>query len=78
MKPIKVENEEIKKAICSGDAYIQVDHRKFLLMEVEQVKEPNVYEVTDPDEEKQLLNALEFNNPVLDDKEINRILGEQK
>jgi hypothetical protein len=78
MKPIKVENEDIKKAICSGDAYIQIENRKFLLLEVDQIKEPNVYEVTDPHEEKQLLNALEFDNPVLDDKEINRILGEQK
>jgi chorismate mutase len=78
MKPIKVESEEIKRVICSGDAYIQVDNRKFLLFEVDQVKEPNGYEVTDPDEEKQLLNALREENPILDDDEINRLLGDQK
>jgi chorismate mutase len=78
MKPIKVESEEIKKAICSGDVYIQVDNRKFLLFEVDQVKEPDGYEVNDPDEEKQLLNALRDENPILDDDEINRLLGDQK
>ena len=78
MKPIKVESEEIKKAICSGDVYIQVDNRKFLLFEADQVKEPDGYEVNDPDEEKQLLNALRDENPILDDDEINRLLGDQK
>lgn len=78
MKPIKIENEEMKKAICSGNAYIQVENRKFLLFEIDQMKEPNGYEVTDPDEEKQLLKALQSDNPVLDEEEINRILGEQK
>jgi chorismate mutase len=78
MKPIKVESEEIKKAICSGDVYIQVDNRKFLLFEVDQVKEPDGYEVNDPDEEKQLLNALRDENPILDDDEINKLLGDQK
>ena len=78
MKAIKVENEEIKKAICSGDVYIQIENRKFLLLEVDEMKGSNRYEVTDPDEETQLLNALRFDNPVVDDEEINRILGEQK
>jgi hypothetical protein len=78
MKPIKVESEEIKKAICSGDVYIQVDNRKFLLFEADQVKEPDGYEVNDPDEEKQLLNALRDENPILEDDEINRLLGDQK
>jgi hypothetical protein len=58
MKSIKIENEDIKKAICSGDAIIQVENRKFLLFEIDQVKEPNVYEVKDPEEERQLLDAL--------------------
>lgn len=41
------------------------------------MKEPNGYEVTDPNEEKQLLNALRGDNPILNDDEINRLLGNQ-
>lgn len=78
MKLIKIENEEIKKAISSGDDYIQIENRKFLLLEVDQIKESNVYEVTDPHEEEQLLKALELDNPILDDEEINKVLGEYK
>lgn len=78
MKPIKIENEEIEKAICTGNTYIQVGNRKFLLFEIDQMMDPNGYEVTDPDEERQLLNALKGDNPVLDEEEISRILGEQK
>ena len=59
MKPIKVENEEFGKVIISGENYIQIDDRKFLLFEVDQIKEPNVYEVSDLDEEYQLRKALE-------------------
>jgi hypothetical protein len=65
MKPIKIENEEIRKVIISGEDYIQIDDRKFLLFEVDQIKEPNVYEVTDLDEESQLRKALEEDNPIL-------------
>lgn len=35
MKPIKIENEEIKKAIYNGNTYIQVGNRKFLLFEID-------------------------------------------
>jgi chorismate mutase len=42
------------------------------------MKEPNGYEVTDPEEEKQLLKALREDNPIVDDEEINRLLGGQK
>jgi hypothetical protein len=75
MKPIKVENEEIRKVIISGEDYIQIDDRKFLLFEVDQIKEPNVYEVTDLDEECQLRKALEEDNPILSEEEINKMLG---
>jgi hypothetical protein len=78
LKPIKVENEEIKRAICSGDSYIQIGDRKFLLFEVDQIKNPNIYEVVDHDEEEQLLSALEDENPVLSEEEIKRMLGDQK
>lgn len=75
MKPIKVDNLDLKKIIQSGNYYIQVGHRKFLLMEVENAREADCYEVTDPEEEKQLLKALNGPNPILSEDEINRILG---
>jgi hypothetical protein len=65
LNPIKIENEDIQYAINSGENYIQVGERKFLLIEVEQVKE-NIYEVTDSEEEELLLQALkEDENPLL-------------
>ncbi len=75
MKPIKIDNEEILKAINSGNGYIQVDGRKFLLLEVEKIDDANVYTVTDSEEEKQLLHTLKENNPILSDKEIEFLLG---
>ncbi|HLO11354.1 MAG TPA: hypothetical protein VK190_03775 [Pseudoneobacillus sp.] len=78
MKPIKVENEDLKRAVNLGESYIQIDNRKFMLIDVDQMKEPNVYEVTDPEEEKQLLKALEENNPILSDEEIDMMLSGQK
>jgi hypothetical protein len=56
MKPITVDHKDIIEAICSGDNYIQVGGRKFLLFEVEQIEDANVYEVTDAEEENQLLH----------------------
>ncbi|GAE28254.1 hypothetical protein JCM9140_4468 [Halalkalibacter wakoensis JCM 9140] len=75
MKPIKIDNLDIIKIINSGNTYIQVGERKFLLLEVENAKETDCYEVTDPEEEEQLLMALNEDNPILTDKEINEILG---
>ncbi|MFZ3591931.1 hypothetical protein ACOI1C_22730 [Bacillus sp. DJP31] len=78
MNPIKVENEDIQYAIKSGENYIQVGERKFLLVEVEQIKE-NIYEVTDSEEEELLLQALEEDeNPLLSNKEITSMLGSNK
>ena len=75
MKPVKINNQEILKAINSGNGYIQIDGREFLLLEVEKIDDANVYEVTDPEEEKQLLQALNKNNPILSDKEVDSMLG---
>lgn len=74
MKPITV-HKDILEAIRSGDNYIQVGDRKFLLFEVEQIEDANVYEVTDAEEEKQLLHALREDNPVLADEKIDQLLG---
>ncbi|MFS0576798.1 hypothetical protein AB1K83_14260 [Sporosarcina sp. 179-K 3D1 HS] len=75
MEPIKIEDHEVKKAIQSGHPYIQVDAKKYLLMEVEEVNDYASYIVTDQYEEQQLRAALDKTNPILTDKEINTILG---
>jgi len=74
MEPIRIEHDDIKKAIQAGHSYIQVRKKKFLLMEVEDVGNDDYYEVTDPEEEKQLRAALNQDNPILSDEEINRML----
>ena len=80
MKPIKIDNEEVLKAIDSGNGYIQINGRKFLLLEVEEINDPtedSAYMVTDPEEEKQLLQAVkEETNTILSDKEIDLLLGD--
>lgn len=74
MEPIRIDQDDVKKAIQSGHSYIQVGKRKYLLMEVEEVSHDDGYQVTDPDEEKQLLKALEGDNPILSADEIKRML----
>lgn len=75
VEPIKIEDNEVKKAIQSGHPYIQVDAKKYLLMEVEEVNEYASYIVTDPDEEERLKAALDHTNPILTEDEINAMLG---
>lgn len=74
MEPIRIEQDDIKKAIQSGHSYIQVGKRKYLLMEVEEVHNDDCYQVTDPEEEKQLLEALEGDNPILSEEELKKML----
>lgn len=74
MEPIKIENEDIKKAIESSQPYIQVGTRRFLLLEIEDINNLDCYEVTDPEEEKRLVEALNENNPILSDEEIKKML----
>ena len=75
MEPIKIEDNEVKKAIQSGHPYIQVDTKKYLLMEVEEVNEYASYIVTDPEEENHLMAALDEKNPILTEDEIKKMLG---
>lgn len=74
MKPIKVDHKDIKDTVKTGNAYIQVGEQKFLLMEVEEANDGRDYIVTDPVEEEQLLHALEGDNPILSEEEINNML----
>lgn len=77
MKPIKVENEAIIEAANSDFPYIEVDNRKFLLFEVEEISDPGIYEVYDG-EELLLLEALKGNNPILSEREIDKMLADSK
>ena len=45
MKAIKIQNTDVLKAVNSGSPYIEIGNRKFLLFEVEQYPDTNVYEV---------------------------------
>ena len=74
MKPIKIEQEGLKEAIKSGKSYIQVDNKKFLLVEVEEVNKNDFYVVSDKEEETKLLEALNKYNPILSEEEMNKSL----
>jgi hypothetical protein len=74
MKPLKIEDPELEKAISSGEYYLEVGKRKFMLFEVEAVTDSNVYHVTNEEEKKQLLKALNEDNPILSNEEITRLL----
>ncbi|WP_456277510.1 hypothetical protein [Bacillus sp. AK128] len=78
MKPIKIVSEELKNALNDREPYIQVGERKFLLMEVQQIREPNVYEVTDSDEKALLERALQKGNRILSDEEIDKLMEEKQ
>ncbi|MGC7871941.1 hypothetical protein ACPUYX_10475 [Desulfosporosinus sp. SYSU MS00001] len=78
MRVIKIENQDILEAVNSGSSYIEIGNRKFFLFEVEQypdTNDANVYEVTDEEEKRLLLDALEGDNPILSDSEIDKVLG---
>jgi hypothetical protein len=75
MKAIKIENRDIINAITSGDSYIEVENRKFMLFEVEQVPASGNYEVTDPEEKELLLEALKGDNPIISDADVDKMLG---
>lgn len=78
MKPIKIEDREIIDAINSGEAYIEIDSRKFMLFEVGRVSGPDIYEVQDEEEKKLLLEALKGDNPILADADVDAMLGISK
>lgn len=61
---ININNRELEKEIESGNNYIQVGKHKYLLMEVNEVYEQESYEVTDREEERKLLKALQDDNHI--------------
>jgi len=78
MKPIKLNHKELEREIELGNTYIQVGNQKYLLMEVNEVYGSDSYQVTDPEEEKKLLKALNEKNPILTDRDIQKMLGLNK
>jgi len=75
MKPIRIEEENLKEAVNNGPAYIQVGDKTFMLMEIEEVDEDGSYVVSDPVEESKLLEAMNEYNPILSEKEVNERLN---
>ena len=75
MKPIKIEQENLKEAINNGPTYIQVGNKNFMLLEIEDINKNDGYLVTDPVEESKLLEALNEYNPILSEEDINNKLG---
>ncbi|HEY0827440.1 MAG TPA: hypothetical protein VGE40_05060 [Bacilli bacterium] len=70
MKLIKLDNDELSSAIKHGDTYIQVGSRKFMLFEIEEVNQSGYYEVTDPEEERLLFEAMNEDNPFLSTQQV--------
>ena len=70
MKLLKLNNEELSNAITNGDTYIQIGSRKFMLFEIDEVSQSGNYEVTDPEEEMLLLDAMNADNPSLSKQEV--------
>ncbi len=75
MKRIKIEDRSVIDALTSGDAYIEVDDRKFMLFEMEKITESDRYEVVDEEEKQLLLESLQGDNPILSDSEVDAMLG---
>ncbi|OAB48000.1 hypothetical protein [Paenibacillus antarcticus] len=78
MKLVKLENEELSSALTQGEAYIQVGKRKFMLFEIEEVAQSAFYDVTDPEEEQLILEAVNGNNPSLSKEEVLEQLARHK
>lgn len=70
MKLLKLNNEELSSAITSGDTYIQIGSRKFMLFEVDEVSQSGNYEVTDSEEEMLLLDAMNVDNQTFSKQEV--------
>lgn len=70
MKLLKLNNEELSEAIASGDTYIQIGSRKFMLFEIDEISQSGNYEVTDLEEEMLLLDAMNAENPSLSKQEV--------
>jgi hypothetical protein len=72
MKLIKLENEEL-----NGDMFVQIGNRKFML-EVEEIGQSDYYDVTDPEEEKLLLEAMQDDNNSYSTQEVLKLLSERR
>lgn len=77
MKLIKLENEELSKAVLDGDMFVQIGNRKYMLFEVDEVGQSDYYDVTDPEEEKLLLEAMQDDTNSYSTQEVLNLMSEQ-
>lgn len=77
MKLIKLENEELSKAVLDGDMFVQIGNRKYMLFEVDEVRQSDYYDVTDPEEEKLLLEAMQDDTNSYSTQEVLNLMSEQ-
>jgi hypothetical protein len=75
MKLIKLENDELSKAVTEGDLYFQVGSRKFMLFEVEDIGQSDYCEIRDPEEEKLLLEAMQDDSESFTTEEVEFNIG---
>lgn len=78
MKVVKLENEELSRAILQGNPYIEIGSRKFMLLEVGETSQHDYYEVTDPEEEQLLLEAMNGDNASFSKQEVLEQLSRHK
>jgi hypothetical protein len=78
MKLIKLENDELSKAVTDGDLYIQVGSRKFMLFEVEEIGQSEYYEISDLEEEKLLLEAMQDDSHSFTTEEVLNLISESR
>ncbi|CAM3239715.1 hypothetical protein FITA111629_11885 [Filibacter tadaridae] len=78
MKFVQLENEELANAVATGDAFIQIGNRKFMLFEIEEASQTGNYEVVDSEEKLLLQEAMNNYNPPVSKQEILKRLARIK
>lgn len=63
-KSIRVRDAELIRAVEDGAEYLEIGHRRFLLVRVDEASE-EPYHVTDPEEVALVREALQDNSPRL-------------
>ncbi|HLO04754.1 MAG TPA: hypothetical protein VK191_16735 [Symbiobacteriaceae bacterium] len=58
-KAVRVQDEQLRRALETGVDYLIIDNRRFLLVEVTDQGEGDHYDVTDPEELKAVDEALQ-------------------
>lgn len=64
-RAVRIQDEELRRALEAGTDYLIVGNRRFLLVEVVDQGECQFYDVTDPEEIQVLDEALQDTSPTL-------------